>query len=251
VQENGHPYSRLAHDDASNNEYVFYGTDFTTTEAVLGWDWDTRNRTLFADRGMRQTISLSATVPGSNVQYYIANYAFLRYIPLWGRWNLSIRAGVDYGAPLGHTSAIPPYREFFGGGPDTIRGYQESRLGPKDQFGNPYGGNLRVVNQNELIFPMPAKWAQTARVSAFFDMGNVFQSGTKLQFFGPDGVTPEDYRFSASDLKRSVGVAVEWLAPLGLFRFSYGLPLNAKRGDGITTWGDETEGFQFSVGQAF
>jgi outer membrane protein insertion porin family len=48
-----------------------------------------------------------------------------------------------------------------------------------------------------------------------------------------------------------VGVAVEWLAPLGLFRFSYGLPLNAKRGDGITTWGDETESFQFSVGQAF
>jgi outer membrane protein insertion porin family len=46
-------------------------------------------------------------------------------------------------------------------------------------------------------------------------------------------------------------VAVEWLAPLGLFRFSFGVPLNAKRGDGITTFGDETEGFQFSVGQAF
>src|SRR5579863_4799138 len=251
VQQNGRSYTRLAHDDASNNEYVFYGTDFKTTEAVIGWDWDTRNRTLFADRGMRQTISLSATVPGSNVQYYIANYAFLKYLPLWHNWNLSIRAGVDYGAPLGNTTAIPPYREFFGGGPDTTRGYQESFMGPKDQFGNPYGGNLRIVNQNELIFPLPAKWAQTARVSAFFDMGNVFSTGTKLQFFGPDGVTPADYRFSASNLKRSVGVAVEWLAPLGLFRFSFGVALNARRGDGITTWGDQTEGFQFSVGQAF
>jgi outer membrane protein insertion porin family len=251
VQDNGHPYSRLAHDDSSNNEYVFYGTDFTTTEAVLGWDWDTRNRTLFADRGMRQTISLSATVPGSNVQYYIANYAFLKYIPLWGRWNLSIRAGVDYGSPLGDTTAIPPYREFFGGGPDSVRGFRESRLGPKDQFGNPYGGNLRIVNQNELIFPMPAKWAQTVRVSGFLDMGNVFQTGNKIQFYGPDGVTPEDYHFSVNDLKRSVGVAVQWLAPLGLFRFSFGLPLNAKPSNGITTWGDETETFQFSVGQAF
>ena len=54
-----------------------------------------------------------------------------------------------------------------------------------------------------------------------------------------------------NNLKRSVGVAVEWLAPLGLFRFSLGLPLNAKSSDGITTWGDETETFQFSVGQAF
>ena len=46
-------------------------------------------------------------------------------------------------------------------------------------------------------------------------------------------------------------MAVQWLAPLGLFRFSLGVPLNAKRSDGITTWGDETEGFQFSVGQGF
>jgi outer membrane protein insertion porin family len=251
VQRNGHSFTRLAHDDASNNEYVFYGTDFRTTEAVLGWDWDTRNRTLFADRGMRQTISVSSTIPGSNVQYYIANYAFLKYVPLWHGWNLSLRAGVDYGAPLGSTTGIPPYREFFGGGPDSIRGYRESRLGPKDQFGNPYGGNLRIVNQNELIFPMPTKWAQTARVSAFFDQGNVFSTGSKLQFFGPDQVTPEDYRFHLNNLKRSVGVAVEWLAPLGLFRFSFGKALNARRGDGITNWGDETEGFQFSVGQAF
>ena len=132
-----------------------------------------------------------------------------------------------------------------------MRGYRESRMGPKDQFGNPYGGNLRVVNQNELIFPMPAKWAQTARVSAFFDQGNVFSTGSKLQFFGPDQVSPQDYRFHLNNLKRSVGVAVEWLAPLGLFRFSFGRALNARRSDGITTWGDETEGFQFSVGQAF
>jgi hypothetical protein len=29
------------------------------------------------------------------------------------------------------------------------------------------------------------------------------------------------------------------------------VPLNAQHGDGITTWGDEKEGFQFSVGNAF
>jgi len=50
VQQNGHPYSRLAHDDATNNEYVFYGSSFKSVELVAGWDWDTRNRTLFADR---------------------------------------------------------------------------------------------------------------------------------------------------------------------------------------------------------
>src|SRR5438270_5040141 len=32
-----------------------------------------------------------------------------------------------------------------------------------DNFGNPYSGNFRLVSQNEIILPMPSKWAQTAR----------------------------------------------------------------------------------------
>jgi outer membrane protein insertion porin family len=252
VQQNGHPYSRVAHDDATNNIYIFYGSNFKTLEAVVGWDFDTRNRTLFADSGLRQSISFAATVPIDNVQYYIANYQFIKYVPLPKRWTLSFLEGVDFGAPLGNTTALPPFRQFFGGGPDNVRGFRESRLGPRDQFGNPYGGNMRVTSQNELIFPMPVKWAQTARVSLFYDLGGVYYTGSNIKFYGPDEVTPNYYQLkSFSDLKRSVGLAVQWLAPLGLFRFSFGKALNAKSAIGYTTWGDETEGFQFSVGNAF
>jgi outer membrane protein insertion porin family len=251
VQQNGHSYQRVAHDDATNNEYVFYGTNFKAAEALLGWGWDTRNRTLFADRGMRQTVSLSSTVPGSDVQYWVGNYSFLQYLPIYGPVTYSFSFSLDYGAPLGKTTALPPYRNYFGGGPDDIRGYRESRLGPKDQFGNPYGGNMKVVNRNELILPMPSKWRSTARVSLFYDMGNVFSTSNSLKFYGPDGVTPNNYNFSFKDLKRSAGISVQWLAPLGLFRFSLGLPLNPTRSVRNTTWGDETEVFQFSIGQAF
>jgi len=251
VQQNGNSFSRLGHDDASNNYYVFYGTDFHTLEAITGWDWDTRNRTLFADRGFRQNISFSITTPGSNINYFIANYQFVKYVPLYYGFTLSFLEGADYGAPLQKTTAIPPYRQFFGGGPDSVRGFRETFLGPRDQFGNPYGGNFRLTSQNEVIFPMPSKFAQTARVSAFFDIGGVYYQGSKEIFYGPDGVTPECWSFHCQGLKRSIGVAVQWLAPLGLFRFSLGLPLNAKSGNGVTTWGDEREVFQFSVGNAF
>jgi outer membrane protein insertion porin family len=78
----------------------------------------------------------------------------------------------------------------------------------------------------------------------------VFQTGNKVQFLGPDDITPVTYHFSYDNLKRSTGVAVQWLAPLGLFRFSYGIPLNAVVGT-TTKFGDETERFQFSIGQAF
>jgi outer membrane protein insertion porin family len=86
-------------------------------------------------------------------------------------------------------------------------------------------------------------------VTAFFDMGGVF-STDNVTFYGIDGITPVNYRLSYANLKRSAGVAVQWLAPLGLFRFSYAIPLNSQRQTGIN-WGDETEGFQFSIGQAF
>jgi outer membrane protein insertion porin family len=259
VNNNGHPYSRVGHDDATNNEYLFYGTNFRDVQLVAGWDFDTRNRTLFADRGSRVSLSISSTTPGGDVEYYIADAVALHYFPLPLGFSFVANAGIDYGEPFGKTTAIPPYRQFFGGGPDNVRGYRESRLGPSDQYGNPYGGNMRITSQNELIFPMPGKWRSSARVSAFFDVGGVYQTGTKLKFYGPDGFTPQSYQLQNwSDLRRSVGIAVQWLAPLGLFRFSLGVPLNAHKADNNpqspgyqTRWGDQTEVFQFSIGQAF
>jgi outer membrane protein insertion porin family len=252
VEENGHSYSRLVHEDYTNNDYELYGTDFNNVLFVAGWGIDSRNRSLFADQGNRTAISARITAPGSTVQYYMTDFTFQQYAPLWpDHLTLSFFNSVDYGGALGRTTAIPPFQQFFGGGPDSVRGFREDWLGPRDNFGNPYGGNFRITSQNELILPMPAKWRQSARVSLFFDMGNVFYTGNKIQFFGPDGVTPNYYHLDGwGDLKRSTGLAVQWLAPLGLFRFSFGVPLNAKHGT-TTTWGDETEGFQFSVGNAF
>jgi len=151
---------------------------------------------------------------------------------------------------IGDTTALPPFRNFFAGGPDTVRGYRESRLGPKDSFGNPYGGNMKVVGRAEIIVPTPEKWAASARVSLFYDMGNVFSTGNRYRFTGLDGVSPVDYEFGYDKLKHSTGLAVQWLAPLGIFRFSYAIPLNAYRGDNVV-FQDEEERFQFSVGQAF
>jgi outer membrane protein insertion porin family len=48
----------------------------------------------------------------------------------------------------------------------------------------------------------------------------------------------------------SYGAAVQWLAPLGLFRFSYAFPINAV-GAEDGRFGDRTERFQFSIGGAF
>ena len=253
VQQNGSAYHRLVHEDYSNNDFMFYGTDYHDVQLLAGWQIDDRNRTLFADRGQRAALNISATIPGSSsVKYYVANASYQLYVPVWRHLlTLSFHERADYGNGFGGTTGLPPYRLFFGGGPDTVRGYREDWLGPRDQFGNPYGGNFDIISQNELLLPMPAKWRQTARVSLFLDIGNVFYTGSRVKFFEPDGVTPVTYHLNGwGDLKRSVGLSVTWLSPMGLFRFSYGVPLNSQRST-LDTWGDQTSGFQFTVGQAF
>jgi outer membrane protein insertion porin family len=248
VQENGKPYSRSIVDSLGNVGEVF-GSRYTAFELTAGWYRNTLNRGLFPDAGQQQSIGLVSSVPGSAVEYYIANYSLVQYIPIWRRFTGMINVNVAYGDAFGDTTALPPYRQFYGGGPDTVRGFRESYLGPRDNWGNPYGGNLLTVTRAELILPMPRKWQTSARVSLFYDIGNVFATHD-VEFFGEDGLTPLTYKFKFKNLRRSAGLSVQWLAPLGLFRFSYGIPLNASDGEGVR-WPDETERFQFSIGQAF
>jgi outer membrane protein insertion porin family len=200
-------------------------------------------------------VSLSYTLPGSEVEFWTASYDLLKFIPIWRDFRLMVNVDAAYGKALGDTTGLPPYRQYFAGGPDSVRGFRESRLGPKDSFGRPYGGNIKTVAQTELLLPIPEKWRNSARFSLFFDIGNVF-SDQNIKFVGPPNPLtrvqqPTDYKFSYHELKQSAGVAVQWLAPLGVFRFSYAIPLNDERGDTATRYGDELEGFQFSIGQAF
>jgi outer membrane protein insertion porin family len=227
-----------------------WSTEFNTVEFNASWNYDTRNRSLFADRGQRHSFGLAYSLPGvSDVEYYVASYEGIKYIPLFGRFTLQLGADVAFGMDVGETTALPPYRQFYGGGPDTVRGYKESRLGPKDDFGRPFGGNLKVTGRAEVIIPLPQKFQTSARLSWFYDVGNIFSTGHRYEFAGRSGL-PVDYEFGYDKLKHSTGLAVQWLAPLGVFRFSYAVPLNAYKGD-FNTYPDEIERFQFSVGQAF
>ena len=255
VRSNGDYRVQIVPEQDYGGGFVIPGTSLDTTQfdsfdLTVGWSYDSRNRALFADRGMRHSLALSYALPFSDVQYATINYDYLQLLPIVGRWTLALGAELGYSQELGDTSAPPPFRNFFAGGPDTVRGYRESRLGPKDSFSNPYGGNLKVTARAELIIPTPEKWATSARATVFFDIGNVFSTRGFYQYTGIDGVTPVDYKFKYDNLKQSTGVAVQWLAPLGMFRFSYALPLNSFRGDGVQ-FPDEEERFQFTIGQAF
>ena len=136
---------------------------------------------------MHLSVSARYALPFSDVRYYATNMQFLTVHPDLAQMAAcpTMRASTTRNS-LGKTTFLPPYLNYFAGGPDSVRGYRESTLGPRDNIGigNPFGGNFRVVSRLELLFPVPDKWKSAARVSWFYDMGNVFYTGNKVQFLG-------------------------------------------------------------------
>jgi outer membrane protein insertion porin family len=78
------------------------------------------------------------------VRYAIGSYQFAGYLPLWNNFLLSSRCSSPTARVWARTNGLPPYKRFYAGGPDTVRGFTEDTLGPVDTNGNPYGGNQLI-----------------------------------------------------------------------------------------------------------
>ncbi|MDM8547987.1 outer membrane protein assembly factor BamA [Candidatus Venteria ishoeyi] len=207
-----------------------YGDDFKTLKATTSWAHDTRDRSLFPDRGVLQSLYLETTIPiGDNLEFYKVTAKQHWYQPLYKKFIFLLKAEVAYGESYGDAS-YPFFENFVAGGPRSIRGFKENTLGPRDSNNDPLGGNLKLVSNLELIMPTPfTEYSRKFRVSAFVDIGNVY------------GV---DEKFKASELRYSTGLAATWLSPMGALSFSLAKPL--KKQDN-----DETQIFQFTLGTLF
>ena len=238
----------------SNGNPVVQGTqsstDYLTAELLSSWHHDTRDSHVFPMSGIEQLLSLKAAVPGSEVEYYAAEYELAKYWPLNGGWTVKLGTRLGYGKKYGsNTSSLPPHLNWFAGGPNSARGYRENGLGPKDSQGNPYGGNLHVSSQLELMMPLPEKWQKRTRIGFFYDIGNIF-STENVRFLDDNGQSL-DYGFDFTELRQSVGVAAQILLPPGLLRLSYGLPLNAEDDNPNPFLRDDIERFQVTIGVNF
>ncbi|HEY4975287.1 MAG TPA: outer membrane protein assembly factor BamA, partial [Steroidobacteraceae bacterium] len=90
VQQNGKSYTSQAvstfiQPDGSTTSFstTLLGSRYDSVELTAGWQYDSRNRSLFADRGMRHALSFSVVPPGSDVRYFLASYEFSGFLPIW------------------------------------------------------------------------------------------------------------------------------------------------------------------------
>jgi outer membrane protein insertion porin family len=218
--------------------------DFT-----LVWQRDTRDTVPFPSRGTEQRLGFRASLPGSDLEYFAADYEIASHRPFGDAWTGTVRAKLAYGAAYtADSAALPPYLHWFAGGPGTVRGYREDTLGPRDSNGRPYGGNLLAAVQLEVSTAWPKRWRDTTRVGFFFDIGNVY-STEHVGFQDADGAAL-DYGFDAGELRQSAGIAMRFALPFGLVQVSYGVPLDAQ--DSPSPFHrDEEERWQLSLDVGF
>ena len=225
--------TKLGLDSFSPIRYIDYVNTFgarsDTLRGSLGFSRDTRDSIYFPRNGYLIEAGLEAGLPGGDVKFYRFQSKVQYLRPIWGPIVLNVNA--EFGLANGYGGKpLPFFKNFYAGGVDSVRGFEQSSLGPKDINGEYVGGNRRIVGNFELLFPMPGvKGDKSVRLSTFIDVGNVFAANEKLKL---------------NELRSSVGLAVSWFSPVGPLKFSLAKPLKQKPEDKI-------ERFQFLLGRVF
>ena len=232
--------SQIIEDFVSANGNWFKSVNFN-----LNWVKSTLNRGIFATRGTSQRLGLDLSMPGSGLEYYKVTYKGSHLRGLGKQLSLKLRADLGYGESYGDTTQMPFFKNFYSGGLGSVRGYKKYTLGPRNSpqggfysYSRPTGGNVQIVLGAEVIFPLPfVKDQRSLQSSLFFDAGNIFNTkcgNSEINCFNP----------KEGELRYSVGVGATWLSGFGPITFSIAKPLNSQPGD-------ETEVFQFSLGNQF
>lgn len=230
------------------------GDSFLNFPLSMGWVRDTLNKAIFPTVGSQQRVSGLVTIPGSDLTYYKVSAKDQHYFPLAKDLVLKLMASVAYGNGYGDTETLPFFENYFAGGVNSVRGWRQNTIGPRDHCNGtcdlndgsqprPYGGNIKMIGNTELIFPIPfMPDVDSVRIMAFFDIGSI--QGPYIQKKSDESFDTVKPGFSFKDFRYSTGIAAKWLSPFGALQVSYAIPLNAQPGD-------QLQSFQFNFGSQF
>ncbi|MES9967004.1 MAG: outer membrane protein assembly factor BamA [Sedimenticola sp.] len=208
------------------------GDSFVDFKLGANWTRDSRDSALLPTKGSVQRLWASATIPGSDLEYYKISYKHKRYFPVSKATSFALSADLGYGDVYGSTTRLPYWENYFGGGVKSVRGFKDYSLGPRDSNNDPLGGNFRLIANAELFYQPGIKLLdRSVRLGWFLDAGNVYD-------------TSGDNEIDLGELRYSTGVSALWLSPMGALGLSFGLPLNDKSSDDV-------ERFQFTFGTTF
>jgi outer membrane protein insertion porin family len=229
-----------------------YGDEYETYIAGLGWSRLTTNQAYFPTEGVDARVHGTLATPGSDLNWYKLGAHSKWYFPLWfEQAAFSVAGNAQYGNGYDDTDQLPFFKNYYGGGWGSVRGFSEGTLGAKDRVcaigdptkcsrGNALGGNLSLSLNFNLYLPVFfVKDSDRQRFVLFADMGNVYNTYDVSTAYDSSADTTPSFK----NLRYSTGVAYIWASPMGNIGFSFSKSYNVKEGD-------DPNVFQFTINKS-
>ncbi|HKX44527.1 MAG TPA: outer membrane protein assembly factor BamA [Burkholderiaceae bacterium] len=218
--------------DSLPNSYALYRDQFGSTSTsipfTIGWQRDSRDSALVPTAGRLMSLNYDYAFAG-DTKYMRAIARYQQYFPLTKKFTFGFNTQFGWGHGVG-SKPYPFFKNFYGGGLGTVRGFDQNSLGPVDVTGAYIGGNREFNVNGELYLPVPGTGNdRTLRLFTYVDAGNVWGENDKMNF---------------GDLRASAGVGLTWVSPVGPLKLSYGTPIRKRPEDRI-------QRLQFQIGTAF
>lgn len=226
------------------------GDAYDIIDARISLSHNSLNGTFKATEGRRANLTTEVATPLGDLTYYRITGSAEQYFPINEEYTVRLHTRLGYGNGYGDQDRLPFYRNFYGGGVRSVRGFRPGALGPLstpnlDGDGeplrgpSPIGGNIRVEYGAELVVPTPLVRDQGPfRTSLFIDGGNVFSDQCL------SGNVNCQNGIDLSEIRYAAGIDLTWITPMAPLSFSYAWPLNARDGD-------LTRNFAFTIGLAY
>ena len=218
------------------SEYSYYAkkyeiTDFSENVSdnlaeldSLGWQYtssfslslirDSRDNVYFASSGSKFSLysELAGGPLGGDFDYFKQIMEVNWYTKTFWKFALKTKWRFGYVTSYGDTKEVPPDERFTlgGTGPDGIRGYADSSIGPGDDPSS-IGGLKEILFSMEYGVPLAGDQIITI---LFFDAGDCFN---------------EIENFNFMDLKKGGGLGLRVRSPLGIIGFDYGYNFDEKK----------------------
>ena len=173
---------------------------------------------------------------GSDVPFVKLIAQHTHYVPLVNDWIFVYAMRGGWAHTFQDGDILPIRERFFLGGRTTVRGFGENEIGPvgsvvTDSFGtvhasdDPTGGDLALNLNTELRYPL------------LFGFGGVV-------FVDGGGVYLQDRAISIDDFRRSAGLGLRYVTPVGPLSLEYGFKLDRRAGESVGE-------VHFSIGNIF
>jgi outer membrane protein insertion porin family len=188
--------------------------------------YDTRDSIFFnTKKGVRYSASFeyAGGILGGNINFTKEILDARWFQTLFGDFVFALHTSGGYVSGYGSTPGVPIYERFFMGGTDTIRGYDERRVGPKDVLDTPLGGRVMGYGNLELRFPIIGPLMGVM----FSDAGGTWDRTDEINYKDLATSVGFGLRFTITGalmlrLDYGYGFKQEWAAPGGRLHFNMG-----------------------------